>query len=155
MKPTLKTAIIILAICAIAGPSMAGALGGGDRPAKQRTTTSPAPPIPGIPDASQQYRNELARVTELLAKNPNAFGGFNTTNTLDEIRAEVDRNIRTRHAREIANAATPAERARLAAKHEKFWAGLNERRELRTKFTDEQNIVHSLMMILTTKAKLK
>ena len=158
MKPTLKLTAAIIAICAIASPAEAAGRWSRDRAIvqpKAAANAMPAPPVPGVPNATPQYRREYARVKAMLARNPDAFGGFNTTNTLDELRAQVDRNIAARHVNELAGATTPAERDRLTAAHKAFWAGLAARREIRTRFTDEQNIVHSLMMILTTKAKLK
>jgi hypothetical protein len=154
MKTTLKITAAILTAWAVVGYIEGPAHAWGLNTVKAKTAM-PALAIPGQPDATLQYRQELARVTAMLAKNPNAFGGFNTTNTLDELREQVDRNIRTRHLRELLQATTPAERARLRAQHDAFWTGLVARRELRTKFTDEQNIVHSLMMIFQTKQKLK
>jgi hypothetical protein len=155
MKTTLKITAAMFVAWAFVGPVEAGRWSRDRVVEMPRGATKPAPAIPGLPDATPQYRKELAQVTAMLANNPNAFGGFNTTNTLAELRAQVDRNIGIRHARELARAATPAEFARLVAVHEVFWAGLAARRELRTKFTDEQNIVHSLMMIFMTKTRLK
>jgi hypothetical protein len=153
MNTTLKITAAILTAWAVVGYLEGPAHAWGLNTVKAKTAM-PAPVIPGQPDATLQYRQELARVTAMLAKNPNAFGGFNTTNTLAELRAQVDRNIRTRHAREIAKAATQFEKAQLRAKHKTFWDGIIARRELRNKFSDEQNIVHSLMMIFTTRQKL-
>jgi hypothetical protein len=154
MKTTFKITAALLAAMAIT-PAEAGRWSR-DRTVEQpRAVAKAAPAIPGLPDASPQYRRELALVTAMLTKNPNAFGGFNTTNTLDELRAQVDRNIRTRQARELARAATSREKAQLIAKHAAFWKGITARRELRKQFSDEQNIVHSLMMIFTTKERLK
>jgi hypothetical protein len=170
MKSTLKITTAILAAWAFVGyVEGARAEGSGmmqsftnpggnpsvaTTPQSNRTVAFPAPAIPGLPKATLQYRQELARVTALLAANPNAFGGYNTSNTLAELRAQVDANISARHARELARTISPAARERLKAAHAAFWTGLAQRREIRTKFTDEQNIVHSLMMILQTKAKL-
>jgi hypothetical protein len=123
-------------------------------PRANRTVALPAPAIPGLPKATLQYRQELARVTALLAANPNAFGGYNTSNTLAELRAQVDANIKARFARELQTATSRTQLAQIRATQAAFWTGLDQRREVRTKFTDEQNIVHSLMMILQTKAKL-
>jgi hypothetical protein len=157
MKTTLKITAAILAAWAVIGPAEAG------RWSRDRVVTqSPAakaaaaPAIPGLPDATPQYRQEFARVNAMLARNPNAFGGFTPANTLAELRAQVDRNIHARHARELANRRlTEAQRTQLMASHVAFWDGLAARRELRNQFTDEQNIVHSLMMILKTSGKLK
>jgi hypothetical protein len=123
-------------------------------PQANRTVALPVPAIPNLPGATKQYRLELAQVTAMLAANPNAFGGYNTSNTLAELRAQVDANIKARFARELQTATTRAHLAQIRATQAAFWAGLAQRREVRTKFTDEQNIVHSLMMILQTKAKL-
>jgi hypothetical protein len=156
MTTPFKIAAALLAILAVAqSPAEAGRWTRERQIEQPRAVAKAAPAIPGLPAATLQYRQELARVTAMLARNPNAFGGFNTTNTLAELRAQVDRNIRTRHMRELLQAATPAERARLLAQHAQFWTGLAARRELRTQFTDEQNIIHSLMMILQTGGKLK
>jgi hypothetical protein len=153
MKMTLKIIAAMAVIGFVGTPAEAGRWSR-DRTIEKRPAT-PAPAIPGIPDATLQYRQEYARVNAMLARNPNIFGGFNTTNTLDELRAQVDANISLRQSRELDSAKTPAEKARLTAAHAAFWDGLAARRELRKQFTDEQNIVHSLMMILKTGGRMK
>jgi hypothetical protein len=120
-------------------------------PRANRTVALPAPAIPGLPGATRQYRLELAQVTAMLAANPNAFGGYNTSSTLAELRAQVDANVRVIFSRELQKATSRSEVARIKATQAAFWAGLDQRREKRARFSDHQNIVHSLMMIFKTK----
>jgi hypothetical protein len=152
MKTTLKITAAILAAWTIVG-YLEGPAEAASRWTRDKQIVQPDA-IPGIRNATAQYRREYKLVNAMLAKNPNAFDGFNKSNTLAELRAQVDANIRERHARELAAAATTAAQARLLTQHASFWKGLAARRQTRTKFTDEQNIVHSLMMIFTTRQKL-